>query len=110
MAFAAMLIGFARAIYVVAEQGQIIDTIVNGLFSPLSHFPLGVAAVGMMVTEFLVHFPVPSVTGHAVLTMPVLVPLSDLFGMQRQVAGFIYRDRGGLCHFLPSNHRGLIAV
>ena len=110
MAFAAMLIGFARAIYVVAEQGQIIDTIVNGLFSPLSHFPLGVAASGMMVTQFLIHFPVPSVTGHAVLTMPVLVPLSDLLGMQRQVTVLIYQYGGGLCNFLTPTNGGLMAI
>jgi uncharacterized ion transporter superfamily protein YfcC len=110
LAFAAMLIGFARAIYVVAEQGQIIDTIVNGLFAPLSHFPLGVAAVGMMVTQFLVHFPVPSVTGHAVLTLPVLVPLSDLLGMQRQVTVLIYQYGGGLCNFLTPTNGGLMAI
>src|SRR2546423_858860 len=110
LAFAAMLIGFARAIYVVAEQGQIIDTIVNGLFSPLSHFPLGVAAVGMMVTQFLVHFPVPSVTGHAVLTMPVLVPLSDLLGLPRQVTVLIYQYGGGLCNFLTPTNGGLMAI
>ena len=110
LAFAAMLIGFARAIYVVAEQGRIIDTIVNGLFSPLSHFPLGVAAVGMMVTQFLIHFPVPSVTGHAVLTMPVLVPLSDLLGMQRQVTVLIYQYGGGLCNFLTPTNGGLMAI
>ncbi|HEX6627920.1 MAG TPA: Na+/H+ antiporter NhaC family protein [Gemmatimonadaceae bacterium] len=110
MAFAAMLIGFARAVYVVAEQGQIIDTIVNGLFSPLSHLPLGVAAVGMMVTQFLIHFPVPSVTGHAVLTMPVLVPLSDLLGMQRQVTVLIYQYGGGLCNFLTPTNGGLMAI
>jgi uncharacterized ion transporter superfamily protein YfcC len=110
LAFAAMLIGFARAIYVVAEQGQIIDTIVNGLFAPLSHFPIGVAAVGMMVTQFLVHFPVPSVTGLAVLTMPVLVPLSDLLGMQRQVTVLIYQYGGGLCNFLTPTNGGLMAI
>ena len=110
LAFAAMLIGFARAIYVVAEQGKIIDTIVNGLFSPLSHFPLGVAVVGMTATQFLIHFPVPSVTGHAVLTMPVLVPLSDLLGMQRQVTVLIYQYGGGLCNFLTPTNGGLMAI
>jgi uncharacterized ion transporter superfamily protein YfcC len=110
MAFAALLIGFARAIYVVAEQGQIIDTIVNGLFAPLSHFPVGVAAVGMMITQFLVHFPVPSVTGHAVLTLPVLVPLSDLLGLHRQVTVLAYQYGGGLCNFLTPTNGGLMAI
>ena len=36
MAFAALLIGFARAIFVVLEEGSIIDTIVYGLFTPVS--------------------------------------------------------------------------
>jgi len=110
MAFAAMLIGFARAIYVVAEQGQIIDTIVNGLFAPLSHFPVGVAAAGMMVTQFIVHFPVPSVTGHAVLTLPVLVPLSDLLGLSRQVTVLTYQYGGGLCNIVAPTNGGLMAI
>jgi uncharacterized ion transporter superfamily protein YfcC len=110
MAFAAMLIGFARAIFVVAEQGQVIDTIVNGLFAPLSHFPLGVAAAGMMVAQFLVHFPVPSVTGHAVLTLPVLVPLSDLLGLSRQVTVLAYQYGGGLCDLVTPTSGGLMAI
>jgi uncharacterized ion transporter superfamily protein YfcC len=110
MAFAALLIGFARAIYVVAEQGQIIDTIVAGLFAPLSHLPVGVAAAGMMITQFLVHFPVPSVTGHAVLTLPVLVPLSDLLGLHRQVTVLAYQYGGGLCNFLTPTNGGLMAI
>jgi uncharacterized ion transporter superfamily protein YfcC len=110
MVFAAMLIGFARAIYVVAEQGQIIDTIVNGLFAPLSHFPIGVAALGMMVTQFFVHFPVPSVTSHAVLTLPVLVPLSDLLGLPRQVTVLTYQYGGGLCDLVTPTSGGLMAI
>src|SRR5438876_2732185 len=110
MAFAAMLIGFARAIYVVAEQGQIIDTMVNGLFSPLSHFPVAVAAAGMMVMQFLVHFPVPSVVGHAVLTLPVLVPLSDLLGLPRQVTVLAYQYGGGLCNIFTPTNGGLMAI
>jgi len=110
MAFAGVLIGFARAIYVVAEQGQIIDTIVNGLFAPLSHFPVGVAAFGMMVMHFLVHFPVPSVSGQAVLTLPVLVPLSDLLGLGRQVTVLAYQYGGGLADIVVPTNGALMAI
>ncbi|MEJ7664401.1 MAG: hypothetical protein WKG07_35220 [Hymenobacter sp.] len=41
MAFSAMLVGFARAIFVVLEQGHIVDTIVQGLATPLAHLPVG---------------------------------------------------------------------
>ena len=110
MAFAGMLIGFARAIYVVAAQGQIIDTIVNGLFAPLSHLPVGVAAAGMMVVQFFVHFPVPSVSGQAVLTLPVLVPLSDLLGLGRQVTVLAYQYGGGLADILVPTNGALMAI
>jgi uncharacterized ion transporter superfamily protein YfcC len=110
MAFAGMLIGFARAIYVVADQGQIIDTIVNGLFAPLSHLPVGVAAAGMMVVQFFVHFPVPSVSGQAVLTLPVLVPLSDLLGLGRQVTVLAYQYGGGLADILVPTNGALMAI
>ncbi len=110
MAFAGMLIGFARAIYVVADQGQIIDTIVNGLFAPLSHLPVGVAAAGMMVVQFFVHFPVPSVSGQAVLTLPVLVPLSDLLGLGRQVIVLAYQYGGGLADILVPTNGALMAI
>jgi uncharacterized ion transporter superfamily protein YfcC len=110
MAFAGLLIGFARAIFVVAEEGQIIDTIVNGLFAPLSHFPVGVAAAGMMVVQFLVHFPVPSVSGQAVLTLPVLVPLSDLLGLSRQVTVLAFQYGGGLSDILVPTNGALMAI
>src|SRR5205807_8189591 len=85
MAFAGILIGFARAIFVVLDQGQIIDTVVNALVTPLGHLPRAVSAIGMMVVHTFIHVPVPSVSGQAVLTMPVLVPTSDFIGLSSQV-------------------------
>ncbi|HEX2188551.1 MAG TPA: hypothetical protein VHG51_06605, partial [Longimicrobiaceae bacterium] len=72
MAFAGLLIGFARAIYVVLQDGRIVDTIVNGLVTPIAGLPVALSALGMMGVHSLIHFPVPSVSGQAVLTMPVL--------------------------------------
>ncbi len=110
MAFAALLIGFARAIYVVLDQGVIIDTIVHGLFTPLADLPVALSAVGMMVVHTAVHIPVPSVSGHAVLTMPVLVPLSDLLGMSRQVTVLAYQYGAGLCDLLTPTNGALMAI
>lgn len=110
MAFAAMVIGFARAIYVVLDQGRIVDTIVHGLFTPIADLPLTLSALGMMVVHTLVHIPVPSVSGHAVLTMPVLVPLSDLLGMSRQVTVLAYQYGAGLCDMLTPTNGALMAI
>ena len=46
MAYAALLIGFARSISAVMEQGLIIDTVVNGLASSLAALPTALAALG----------------------------------------------------------------
>ncbi|MEP6573532.1 MAG: YfcC family protein [Gemmatimonadota bacterium] len=110
MAYAALLIGFARGIYVVMNDGQIVDTIVNGLFTPLAHLPVTLSALGMMTMQAAVHFPVPSTSGQAVLTLPVLVPLSDLLGMPRQVTVLTYQYGAGLCELVTPTNGALMAM
>ncbi len=110
MAYAALLIGFARAIYVVLEQGRIVDTIVNALFAPLAHLPLLLCALGMMVVQAAIHVPVPSVSGQAVLTMPILVALSDLLGLSRQVTVLAYHYGAGLSDLLTPTNGALMAI
>ena len=82
VAFSAMLIGFARAIFVVLEQGSIVDTIVHGLAAPLAHLPVTFAALGMMAVQTALHVPVPSGSGQATLTMPLFMT----FGTADKVA------------------------
>ncbi len=110
MAFAALLIGFARAIYVVLQEGTVVDTIVHGLFTPVAGLPVTLSALGMMAVHTLVHFPVPSTSGQAVLTMPLLVPLSDLIGLSRQVTVLAYQYGAGLCEILTPTNGALMAM
>jgi len=76
----------------------------------VAHLPLGLAAVGMMVVHTLVHVPVPSPTGHAVLTLPILVPLSDLLGLSRQVTVLAYQYGGGVCELFTPTNGALMAI
>ena len=110
MAYAALLIGFARAIYVVLQDGRVIDTIVHGIFTPLEGLPQLGSALGMIVAQALIHVPVPSASGQAVLTMPVLVPLSDLLGLSRQVTVLAYQYGGGLCDLITPTNGALMAM
>jgi uncharacterized ion transporter superfamily protein YfcC len=110
MAFAALLIGFARAISVVMEEGRIIDTVVHGLSTPLTGLPVSLAALGMMAVQLLIHVPVPSVSGQAVLTLPVFVPLADLVHLQRQVAVLSYQYGAGLCELITPTNGALMAI
>jgi uncharacterized ion transporter superfamily protein YfcC len=110
MAYAALLIGFARAIFVVLDDGRIIDTLVHALFTPLSELPPVASALGMIGAHALIHVPVPSVSGQAVLTMPLLVPLSDLLGLSRQVTVLAYQYGAGLCDLITPTNGALMAV
>ena len=110
MAGAAMLVGFARAIYVALDEGQILDTIVHGLFTPLAHLPLAACAIGMTLAQALIHVPVPSVSGQAVLTIPILVPISDLLGLSRQVTVLAYQYGAGLCEIITPTNGAMMAI
>ena len=110
MALAALLIGFARGIFVVMDQGNIIDTVVHALFTPLATLPVVVSALGMVGLQALIHVPVPSTSGQAVLTLPVLVPLSDLLGLSRQVTVLAYQYGAGLCELITPTNGALMAL
>jgi uncharacterized ion transporter superfamily protein YfcC len=110
MALAALLIGFARAIFVVLDEGAVIDTIVHGVFTPIGELPVALSAVGMMVVQAGIHLPVPSTSSQAILTMPVLVPLSDLLGLSRQVTVLAYQYGAGLCELLTPTNGALMAM
>lgn len=110
MAYAALLIGFARAIYIVMDQGKIVDTLVQGLFTPIANFPVTLTAFAMMGLHGLLHIPVPSTSGQAVLTMPILVPLSDLLGLSRQVTVLAYQYGAGLADLIIPTNGALVAM
>jgi uncharacterized ion transporter superfamily protein YfcC len=110
MSIAALLVGFARAIYVVLNEGQIVDTIVHGLFTPIAGLPPALAALGMLGVQTAIHVPVPSSSSQAVLTMPLLVPLSDLIGLSRQVAVLAYQYAAGLCDLITPTNPPLMAM
>ena len=110
MAYAALLIGFARAIFVVLRDGHIVDTIVHAMFTPLEGLPLIASSLGMVAAQTAIHVPVPSVSGQAVLTMPVLIPLSDLLGLSRQVVVLAYQYGAGLCDIITPTNGALLAM
>jgi uncharacterized ion transporter superfamily protein YfcC len=107
---AAVMVGVARSITVVLGDGHVIDTILHGLAAPLGDVSAMVAALLMVPFHAIVHVAVPSVSGQAVLTMPVLVPLSDLLGLSRQATVFAYQTGAGLTELLTPTNGALMAI
>ena len=75
---AALMLGAARSIFVVLDEGRIVDTIVNALVTPLARFPVAVFAVGVSTVQSLLTLPASSSSGRVALTMPIYVPLANL--------------------------------
>ena len=106
---AALMIGVARSISLVLEDGRVVDTILYGLVTPLSHMSPFVGALLQIPMQALVHVAVPSVSGQAVLTMPLVVPLADLMGVSRQVPVLAYQTGSGLTELMTPTNGALMA-
>lgn len=110
MLSAALFVGVARAISVVLTDGRIIDTIVYGLALPLEHVPRTVAAGLMVPMHMLLHVVVPSNSGQAALTMPIMAPLADLLGLPRAVAVMAYQTGAPTLDMLIPTNGALLAM
>jgi uncharacterized ion transporter superfamily protein YfcC len=86
MVVAALVVGFAKGISVVMAEAQIMDTIVHGAATLLGQVPRYVAVVGMLWFESSLNLLIPSGSGQAAVTVPLMAPLSDLLGITRQTA------------------------
>jgi uncharacterized ion transporter superfamily protein YfcC len=110
MLAAALLIGVARAMSVVLTDGRVLDTIVHGLASPLAYVPGALAGILMVPIQALLHVPVVSVSGQAVLTMPIMAPLADLLGISRDAAVIAYQTGAGLMDMITPTNGALLAM
>lgn len=96
----AIIVGVARSVAVVLEDGQILDTIVYSLGNAVSGMPGELAAVGMFAVQTGFNFVVPSGSGQAVVTMPIMAPLADLLEVTRQTAVLAFQLGDGLTNIL----------
>lgn len=85
-AYAAVIIGLARSILVIAEDGMIIDTILNALATALAGVPVPIYTTLLYLVLGLLSILVPSSSGLAALTMPILGPLTELMGVNPEAA------------------------
>jgi len=94
MFWGAMLAGLAKAMMVIMESAQITDTITFMLTNLLINVPSKISAQAMLLVHTLINFPISSGSGKALITMPIMAPLSDNLGLSRQVAvtAFLFGD------------------
>lgn len=100
MMTAALVIGLAKGLIIIAEAGQIIDTILFAMSKSLDGLPAFLTVEAMFVLQSLLNFFIPSGSGQAALTMPILAPLSDLLAISRQTAVLAFQFGDGLSNMI----------
>lgn len=108
--FGALVVGVARGILVILQNGSILDTIIYNLASVISILPNYLASVGMYFIQVVINFFIPSGSGQATATMPIMVPLSDLVGVTRQTAVLAYQFGDGFTNIIIPTASSLMAT
>lgn len=106
----AILIGFARTIEVVLSDARVIDTVIHGIASTLRSFD-GLGAIApvlsgwaMLLVQSFTNLLIPSGSGQAYVTMPIMAPLADLTGIGRETAILAYQFGDGITNMIiPTN-------
>lgn len=91
----ALIIGVARGVVVIMDAGKITDTILagaEGVVSGLSEFLFITVMFGIQI---LMSFLVPSSSGLATLSMPIMAPLADFAGVGRDLVVTAYQSANG---------------
>ena len=100
MTAAALIVGFARTIEVVLSDGQIIDSIIYVIASVLEGLPAEAAAVFMLAVQTICNFFIPSGSGQAFVTMPIMSPLATLTDVPQQTAVLAYQFGDGFTNMI----------
>ncbi|WZL74030.1 TIGR00366 family protein [Clostridiaceae bacterium 35-E11] len=101
--FGALIIGIARTVLIVLQNGQIIDTVAYYMSSALTHVPTVFTAQAMLVFQNLINFFIPSGSGQAATSMPIMTPLADILGINRQIAVLAFQFGDGFSNlFWPT--------
>ncbi len=96
----ALVVGLARGIVVIMEQGMIADTILNSAETTLGGLP-ELAFINLMFwIEVGMSFFVPSSSGLAVLSMPILAPLADFAHVDRALVVTAFQSANGLVNLI----------
>jgi len=85
LAGVSLIIGIGRGINITLEEGKISDTILNNLSNLIDGLPKIIFAILMLLIFIILGIFIQSVTGLAVLALPVLAPLADKIECSRTI-------------------------
>lgn len=105
----ALVVGVARAILVVLSQGAILHTIVHAMGAAVAGLPPSLSAIGMYIVQIIISVVIPSGSGMAAVTMPIMGPLATILGMTQQTAVLVYQFADGFTNIIIPTSGYLLA-
>ena len=106
---AAILIGLAMAIAITLENGQVLDSVVHGLVSLVGKDNPYFAAMGMFFSQLLLDVMIPSTSGQAAVSMPILGPMGQLAGVSGQNTVLAFLFGNGITNMITPTSGTLLA-
>lgn len=100
MVIAIVVIGLSRAVLVILSDGQIVDSIIYHMYNAMSGLPKWAMAEMMLIMQNVLNFFIPGGAGQAIATMPIMAPVADLAGINRQVAVLAFQFGDGFSNLL----------
>ncbi len=106
----AFMVGFATSIKVLMEMGNISDTISFQMAEVLQGLPQYLSAIGMSISQSVINLFIPSGSGQALATLPIMIPLGEVLGLTRQTTVLAFQIGDGVTNLVNPTLGGLIAM
>lgn len=101
--YAALVVGLARGTLLVLREAYVIDTFTHAMATAVQRWPSSISVLGIYFMQNCLNFIVPSGSGQAAVSMPILAPLGDLLGITRQTNVLAYQFGNGFTNiFTPT--------
>lgn len=110
IAFGALMVGFAKAIFLLMSNSMILDTIINSAVGILSIIPPSFTIMGLFLIQWFINIPITSSTGLAAIAMPILIPIADMLKINRQVTVVAFQLGDGINGSILPTSGVLLAV
>ncbi|WKC75622.1 YfcC family protein [Borreliella yangtzensis] len=107
---AALVIGLARGVMIVCDDGLITSTILNAATNFLYNLPRPFFIILNEIIQIFIGFVVPSSSGHASLTMPIMAPLADFLSMPRSSVVIAMQTASGLINLITPTSGVIMAA
>lgn len=96
----ALVVGLARGVLVIFDGAGVTDTLLNSMAGAVAGLPAWASVMGIYAVQVAVSYIVPSGSGQAALSLPILVPLADMVGVTRQTSVLAYQFGDGFSNIL----------